>query len=78
MEFLLNATEYYATNSVLSVESIKLMTIIEAKMGQNGKRSKYATLYYIFLGYRDSNQIMVYIVGNLLIKSHFKIRIQAL
>ena len=27
------------------VESIKLMTIIEAKMGQNGRRSKCATFY---------------------------------
>ena len=34
----LNATEYYANNSVLSIESIELMTIIDAKTGQNGRR----------------------------------------
>ena len=32
-------------SSVPSVESIKQMTIIEAKMRQNGKRSKCATFY---------------------------------
>ena len=35
MKLPLNATEYYANNSVPSVESIKLLAIIEAKMGQN-------------------------------------------
>ena len=39
------ATEYHAYNSVSSVESVKLLTIIEAKMGQNGRRSKCATFY---------------------------------
>ena len=34
---------YYADNSVPSVESIKLMTSSEAKMGQNGRRSKCTT-----------------------------------
>ena len=43
MKFPLIATEYYTFKSVPSVESIKLMTIIEAKIGQNG-RSKVATL----------------------------------
>ena len=38
LTFPLNATEYYTNNSVLSVESIKLMRIIEALMGQNGRR----------------------------------------
>ena len=42
------ATEYYAYNySMPSVESTKLFTIIEAKMGQNGRRSKCATCYQI-------------------------------
>ena len=38
LTFSLNATEYYANHSVLSVESKKLRAIIEAKMGQNGRR----------------------------------------
>ena len=37
LKFPLNAAEYYANNSVLSVERIKLMPIIEEK-GQNGRR----------------------------------------
>ena len=44
-KFPLSATDYYAYNSVPSVESIKLMAIIEAKLGQNGRRSKCATFY---------------------------------
>ena len=40
LKFLLNATEYYANNSVLSVESIRLMTIIFGKMGQKCKKVK--------------------------------------
>ena len=42
MKFPLIATEYYAFKSVPSVESIKLMTLIKAKMGQNGRGSKCA------------------------------------
>ena len=42
MKLPLFATEYYAYNSVPSIESIKLLTIIEAKMGQNGIKSKSA------------------------------------
>ena len=38
LKFPLNATEYYTNNSALSVESIKIMTFIEAKMGHNGRR----------------------------------------
>ena len=38
-------TENYAYNSVPSHESIKLLAIIEAKMGQYGRRSKCATLF---------------------------------
>ena len=45
MKLLLIPTEYYAHNSVPSVESIKLLEIIEAKVGQNGTRSKLATFY---------------------------------
>ena len=30
---IINATENYANNSVLSVENMKLMALIEAKMG---------------------------------------------
>ena len=41
----LTATEYYAYNSVPSVENIKLMTIIFGKMGQNVRRSKCAAFY---------------------------------
>ena len=43
--FPLIGTEYYAYNNVPGVESIKLMTIIRAKMGQNGRMSKCATFY---------------------------------
>ena len=45
LKFPLTATEYYAYISVPSVESIKLMTIIEAKKGQFGRRPKCATLF---------------------------------
>ena len=38
-------TEYFAYNSGPSVGSIKLKTIIETKMGQNGRRSKCAIFY---------------------------------
>ena len=41
-EIPLTATECYAYESVSSVESIMLKTIIEAKIGQNGRRSKCA------------------------------------
>ena len=46
MKLPLIATEYYyAYNSLPSVEleSVKLWTIIEAKMGQNGRKSKDPT-----------------------------------
>ena len=39
-KFPLTATEYYACNSVPSVESMKLIKIIEAKKGQNSRRSQ--------------------------------------
>ena len=35
----------FNNNSVLSVESIKILPIIEAKMGQNRRRSKCAIFY---------------------------------
>ena len=41
----------------LDLESIKLITIIEAKMGQNGQN---AQLLLKYLRYRDSNQIIIY------------------
>ena len=34
MKLPLSATEYYTYNSVPSVESLKILTIIEAKMGK--------------------------------------------
>ena len=37
--------KYCAYKIVPSVENIKLLTIIEAKIGQNGRRSKCATFY---------------------------------
>ena len=52
-----------------SVESIKLMTIIEAKMGKNGRRSN-AQFLLNYLRYRDSNKIIMYIERNR-IKSSF-------
>ena len=62
LKFSLNATEWYEYNIEPSVESIKLMTIIEAKKGQNVKRKNCATLNY--LGYRDLNQIIIDKDGN--------------
>ena len=61
-----------------SVENIQLMTIIETKMGQNGRRSKCATVYPIIcVIYRDSNPIMIYIDCNRIkvsfIASNYKI-----
>ena len=44
MKLPLTATEYYSYNSVPSVESINLLAIIEAKMGQNTK-GKNAQLF---------------------------------
>ena len=44
-----------------SVESLKLLAIIEAKMGQKGRMRNFL-LYYLY--YRDSNQIMIYIDCN--------------
>ena len=48
-------------NSAPSVEIIILKTIIEAKIGQIGRRSNYAQIY---LRYRGSNQIMINIDCN--------------
>ena len=45
LKFPLIATEYFAYDSSPSVESIKLIMTIEAKMGQHGFRSKCATFY---------------------------------
>ena len=42
------------------MENIKIMVIIEAKMGQNEIRSKCATLKKKKFRYRYSNQIMIY------------------
>ena len=69
-------------NSVPSVESIQLMTIIEAKMRKNEKTSKYANFIRLSalsgleskLPYIDCNLIK----GFFFIKRHFKLRIQAL
>ena len=61
MKHPLVATVYYACNSVPSVESRMLLTIIEAKMVQIGRRSKCATFLNNYLCYRDSYQIMIYI-----------------
>ena len=43
LKFSLTATEY----QYHAYKSIKLMTIIEAKIGLNGRRSKFATLFLI-------------------------------
>ena len=56
-KFPLYATEYYTYNIVPSVQSIKLVAIIEAQMGQNGRRSKCATL----VCYWGLHKIMIYI-----------------
>ena len=53
-----------------SVERIKLMAIIVAKMGKNGRRSKGSTFLLKYQRYRDSNQIIIYTVCNR-IKSSF-------
>ena len=55
------AREYYAYNNVPSVEKVKLLTVIEAKMGQTGRRSKLlnAQLLLNHLCYRESYQIMI-------------------
>ena len=52
-EFPLTGADYYVYKSAPSVESIKLMTIIEE--GQNAQ---------LYLHYRDSNKIMIYIDCN--------------
>ena len=43
LKFLLTVTEYYYYKSVPSIDSIKLMTNNDAKMGQNGESSDCAT-----------------------------------
>ena len=45
MKLPLFATEYYAYSSVINVKSIKHLTIIKAKMGQNGRRFKCTQLF---------------------------------
>ena len=49
----------HITYSVPSVESLKLLTIIEAEMDQNGKRSYCATSYQIicYIGARITNDL---------------------
>ena len=56
-KFPLTATECYVFKSVPSVESIKLLKIFEAKTeeGQNAQ---------LYLRYRGSNQIMIYVDCN--------------
>ena len=56
----LTVTEYFAYKSVPSVESIKLVTIIEEKIRKT-EEGQNAQLY---LRYRDSNQIMIFIDCN--------------
>ena len=69
---------YKAYKSATSVESSNILTIIEATIGQNRRRSTCATFLLNYLRQRDSNQIRIAIVLKvLLIRSHFKIRIQA-
>ena len=48
LKFPLIATEYYAYNSV---SSVKLMTIIETRMRQNGK-AKMLNFFFNYLRYR--------------------------
>ena len=60
MKVPLNPTNImHITYSVPSVESLKLLTIIEAEMDQNGKRSNYSTFYQIicFIGARIKNDL---------------------
>ena len=40
LKFPITVTEYFAYNSVPSFVSKKLMTVIEAKKGKNGRKSK--------------------------------------
>ena len=42
------------------VERIEVQPIIEAKMGQNGRRSNLRNFLLKYLRYRDSNQIITY------------------
>ena len=62
-KFPLINTDYYANNSVPSVESVKLIAIIEAK-GDKTEEGQNAQIFII--------------LKVLLIKRHFKICIQAL
>ena len=67
-------------NCVPSVESITLMPIIEAKMGQTLRVSKCATFIRLsaLLGLESNYDLHAIVLEVLLIKSHFKIRIQTL
>ena len=82
LKFPLNATDYYAYNSVPSVESIKLITILFGKMGQNGRRSKCATFYEIICVIGTLIKLkfiqIVIVLKVPSFKSHFKIRVEAL
>ena len=48
------------------VESIKLMTIIKVKLGQNGRWSKIEMRNFLlnYLRYQDSNKFIIYIECN--------------
>ena len=43
LKFPLTVTEYYGFNNVPSIESLKLLTIIERKIAQNERRFNRAT-----------------------------------
>ena len=60
LKFPLTATEYYAYKGVPSVESKQLLTIIEA-IKETTEEGQNAQLY---LRYRGSNQIMIFIDCN--------------
>ena len=64
LKFSLTVTEYYFYTSVLNVEGIQLMTIIDAKMGQTDKGQNVQL-------FRLSNEIMIYVYCNR-IKSSLK------
>ena len=60
------ATEYYG---VPSVETTKLMTIIEVKLEQMVELVKMRNCFLNYLRYRDSNQILIDIDCNHIIGS---------
>ena len=63
LKFQTKRSDYYAYNSVPSVESIRLMTIILGKWDKT-EEGQNAQLLLNYLRYRDSNQILIYLDCN--------------